>query len=331
MTQNNPILGTGLTRTDYRLADNAGKQALLNHHKGSAAPSYSEAGIIWLDDSATPWKLKIYDGADWIALGEINASTNAFTAYQGTAPLRLANYAGDTGSADAYAIAPSPAYTAYAAGQVFTVKISNTNTGGATLNVNALGAKNIKMPDGTSPPAGALLAGHVAALMYDGTNMLLLNPALTPIALGGTGASTASAARTNLGLGTAAVQNVGTTANKVVQLDGNGKLPAVDASQLTNLPITGFFSAYFESTVAASSATALQTIPHGLGGVPRLVQVETLVASKYYPFEYGTAANSGGHYMYYDDTNVYFLLQVNSYGSMGLPISSLQVRVKAWR
>ena len=37
-------------------------------------------------------------------------------------------------------------------------------------------------------------------------------------------------------LGTASVQDVGTTANDVVQLDGTAKLPAVDGSQLTNLP-----------------------------------------------------------------------------------------------
>ena len=37
-------------------------------------------------------------------------------------------------------------------------------------------------------------------------------------------------------LGTAAALNVGTSANNVVQLDGSGRLPAVDGSQLTNLP-----------------------------------------------------------------------------------------------
>jgi len=45
----------------------------------------------------------------------------------------------------------------------------------------------------------------------------------------------ASTARTNLGLGTAATQDVGTSASNVVQLDGTAKLPAVDGSQLTNL------------------------------------------------------------------------------------------------
>jgi len=37
-------------------------------------------------------------------------------------------------------------------------------------------------------------------------------------------------------VGTAAAQNVGTGASNVVQLDGSARLPAVDGSQLTNLP-----------------------------------------------------------------------------------------------
>lgn len=45
-----------------------------------------------------------------------------------------------------------------------------------------------------------------------------------------------NAAHTVTGLGTAAELNVGTSANNIVQLDGSGKLPAVDGSQLTNLP-----------------------------------------------------------------------------------------------
>ncbi len=36
-------------------------------------------------------------------------------------------------------------------------------------------------------------------------------------------------------LGTAAYEDVGTSANNVVQLNGSAKLPAVDGSQLTNL------------------------------------------------------------------------------------------------
>lgn len=47
--------------------------------------------------------------------------------------------------------------------------------------------------------------------------------------------ATPAEARTELGLGTAATQNVGTGANNVVQLNGSGQLPPVDGSQLTGV------------------------------------------------------------------------------------------------
>tara|TARA_R110002020_G_scaffold289350_2_gene504849 strand:- start:816 stop:2915 length:2100 start_codon:yes stop_codon:yes gene_type:complete len=50
---------------------------------------------------------------------------------------------------------------------------------------------------------------------------------------------TGATVRTSLGLGTAAVANTGTSASNVVVLDGSARLPAVDGSQLTNLPSSG--------------------------------------------------------------------------------------------
>ena len=49
----------------------------------------------------------------------------------------------------------------------------------------------------------------------------------------------AAAGRSTLGLGSAAVLTAGTSANNAVQLDGSARLPAVDGSQLTNLPSAG--------------------------------------------------------------------------------------------
>ena len=49
----------------------------------------------------------------------------------------------------------------------------------------------------------------------------------------------AAARRSTLGLGSAAVLTAGTSANNAVQLDGSARLPAVDGSQLTNLPAAG--------------------------------------------------------------------------------------------
>jgi hypothetical protein len=48
----------------------------------------------------------------------------------------------------------------------------------------------------------------------------------------------ATAQRTTLGLGTAAVANTGTSAGNVIVLDGSARLPAVDGSQLTNINYT---------------------------------------------------------------------------------------------
>ena len=52
-------------------------------------------------------------------------------------------------------------------------------------------------------------------------------------------AESGATARTSLGLGTAAVTDTGTSAGNTVVLDGSSRLPAVDGSQLTNLPSTG--------------------------------------------------------------------------------------------
>lgn len=64
-------------------------------------------------------------------------------------------------------------------------------------------------------------------------------------------------------LGTAAALNVGTTANSVVQLDGSGRLPAVDGSQLTNLPAAaGTNLSYTASSRLLESSTGADvTLP----------------------------------------------------------------------
>ena len=61
----------------------------------------------------------------------------------------------------------------------------------------------------------------------------------------------ASAQRTTLGLGTAAVADTGTSSGNVVVLDGSAKLPAVDGSQLTNISVSGF------ATTADATALAI--------------------------------------------------------------------------
>jgi hypothetical protein len=79
------------------------------------------------------------------------------------------------GSANTYAIALTPAVTAYVAGQVFHFKAANTSTGASTLNVNALGTKNIKKKNDQDIAAGDIEQNAIVSVIYDGTSFQMLS------------------------------------------------------------------------------------------------------------------------------------------------------------
>ena len=94
-------------------------------------------------------------------------------------------------------------------------------------------------------------------------------------------ANTATA-RTNLGLGTASVEDVGTSAGNVVQLDGSARLPAVDGSQLTNLPAP---------TIALNDLTDVTITSASTGEVLRYDGAEWVDAQLAYSDLSGTPTN----------------------------------------
>jgi len=97
------------------------------------------------------------------------ATTTAFTTIDAQLLTDSNKYAVDSGAADAYVVTLSPAITAYSAGHTFRFKATNTNTGASTINVNGLGAKDIKTKGIADPAAGTILANGVYQLTYDGT------------------------------------------------------------------------------------------------------------------------------------------------------------------
>lgn len=83
-------------------------------------------------------------------------------------------YAVGSGTGNAEVAAFSPAVTAYGAGLILVVKWAASNTAGATINANGLGAKSILRSDGTALQAGDKPANGVGIIAYDGTNFYLV-------------------------------------------------------------------------------------------------------------------------------------------------------------
>ena len=81
----------------------------------------------------------------------------------------------DSGSANTYAIALTPAVTGYVAVQVFHFKAANASSGASTLNVNALGAKNIKKKNDQDIAAGDIEQNAIVSVIYDGTSFQMLS------------------------------------------------------------------------------------------------------------------------------------------------------------
>ena len=118
--------------------------------------------------------------------------------------------------------------------------LSGKVSGGASGAVTAVRAASIW-------PDGHLIYDTTQEVLYvgDGSTtggVALLGAETDPSALKSANnlsdLASVSTAQTNLSLGTAAVEDVGTTANNIVQLNGSGQLPALDASLLTSVPTT---------------------------------------------------------------------------------------------
>ncbi len=85
---------------------------------------------------------------------------------------RAPGYGTATGT-NAKTITLEPAPTSYYDGLCFAFKNATQNTGAVTINVNGLGAKSVKKPNGNDVAAGNLKAGSVYTVRYNGTSFIL--------------------------------------------------------------------------------------------------------------------------------------------------------------
>lgn len=85
-------------------------------------------------------------------------------------------YAVDASGTDNYVITPSPAITAYVTGQTYVFKAGTANTTNATLNVSGLGPISIRKNVSVQLDTGDILLNQVVVVVYDGSNMQMVNP-----------------------------------------------------------------------------------------------------------------------------------------------------------
>jgi hypothetical protein len=100
------------------------------------------------------------------------------------------------GVADAYTVALPYTPAAYTTGMMVAFKAGAQNTGAATVNVNGLGVKSIKRPDGTALQAGDITTTAVTLLFYNGTDFIIGNslPSIVSAAAASASAAAVSAA-----------------------------------------------------------------------------------------------------------------------------------------
>jgi len=211
----------------------------------------------------------------------------------GHVPWIRKNWWGGTagGTANARTVTLNPAPAAYAAGMRISSVIPATNTGTTTLNVNSLGAKDVKQPNGS-----ALASGHMPAFAvfeYNGTDFILVNP-LNNVALAGD----QTVAGTKTFSNAVVLSTAGTTTSHAVRADrevasgtgltGGGNLTANRTLALTgqalavhNLSTNGLIARTASNTVAARSVAAGSGIAvtngNGVSGNPTVAVDSTVI------------------------------------------------------
>lgn len=54
---------------------NVWEDAVVSNHKGGARPAYAQAGMLWVNDTASPWILNLYTGSIDVPVATVNPST----------------------------------------------------------------------------------------------------------------------------------------------------------------------------------------------------------------------------------------------------------------
>jgi hypothetical protein len=202
------------------------------------------------------------------------------------------------------------------------VKFTYANTAGtATLNVNSTGAKSIYWL-GSSDVTNAWVASEVCIFEYDGTNWNLVNKGkgitswtgftgANPVSKGGTGATDAATARTNLGI---TLDNLGAAASShshaltdctgtlTVAKGGTGATDAATARSNLGITLANLGAAASSHSHALTDCTGTLSIAKGgTGSTTAAAALSALGGAKMALYSASintswTTNSSGGYY-----------------------------------
>jgi len=156
----------GVSWNALNVSGNHGTTALLKAHGDVAAEvsdSPTNGDLLQYDSGISKWRKK--------SVAEVIGKAVQDASY---------SYDEDAEASDSYAITLAPAPTAYVAGQRYTFKVNTANTGAATLNVNALGAKTLKKFKDQDLESGDIVAGQIVEVVYDGVNLQVVSALVMP-------------------------------------------------------------------------------------------------------------------------------------------------------
>lgn len=169
------------------------------------------------------------------------------------------------GSSNAYTLTPNRTISAYAAGVDFLFIANHANTGAATINVSALGAKDIRDRDGAALASGDIEIGTVLHIVYDATNGYFRASNL--IAGLGAGASNLDSL-TDVAISTA-------TSGDLLRYNGSSWVNATLAASLTAASTTasGIVELATAAEALAGTSQTLAVTPHALANARTLLSV----------------------------------------------------------